>query len=52
MQVLSFTVAMLTYFGKRPNTTNMDFMAELKALTPEDRQFFIDALPSVGYTVK
>lgn len=52
MQVMSFTVAMLTYFGKRPNTTNMDFMKELKDLTPEDRAFFIENLPSVGFTVK
>lgn len=52
MKIMTFTVAMLDYFGKHPNQTNLGFMTEIKALSPEERQFFVDNLPSVGYTLK
>lgn len=47
----SFTAAMLDYFGKKPNQSNSQFLAEIKELSPEDRAWFEANLPSVGYEI-
>jgi hypothetical protein len=49
---MSFVQAMKDYFGLRPETTNTHFMQELRALLPDDKQWFRDNLPKVGYTIK
>ena len=46
---MSFVMAMKDYFGLRPNTTNVGFMQELKALSDEDKAWFRAELPKVGY---
>ena len=33
----TFAVACKQFFGLRPGTTTSDFMAEMKALTPQDK---------------
>jgi hypothetical protein len=50
MKQLSFVSAMLDYFGKNGKDSQA-FMLEMKALTPDDRQWFRDNLPSVGYQI-
>lgn len=45
---MSFVSAMLDYFGKN-GKDSMAFMAEMKALTPEDKAWFRKTLPDVGY---
>lgn len=52
MKEMTFTTAMLDYFGKKQGQSSMEFMGELKALTIADRQWFKDSLPSVGYSIK
>jgi len=51
---MSFPAAMKDYFGARPGTkgTAGEFMLELKALSDDDKNFFREALPSVGYKLK
>lgn len=51
MKKLTFVAAMKDYFGLLPNETNTDFMAEIKALTPEDRAQFTAMLATVGYEI-
>ena len=36
---ISFTKAILEYFGKKPGQNAMDLQAEIKALTTEDREY-------------
>lgn len=47
---MSFVTAMLDYFGKN-GKSSVEFMAEMKALTPDDRKWFEANLPSVGYEI-
>lgn len=49
---VSFTKAVLDYFGKRPNQTAMELQAELKALTPEDREYFKREFSKIGVEVE
>ena len=52
MKKMSFAAAMRDYFGDRPGATGPGaFLAELKALTFEDRAWFRQHLPSVGYEI-
>lgn len=51
MKKLTFVAAMKDYFGLLPNETNTGFVAEIKALTPEDRAYFTTLLSTVGYEV-
>jgi hypothetical protein len=48
---MSFAAAMLDYFGKKQGESSLEFMAEMKALTPEDKAWFRANLPSVGYEI-
>jgi hypothetical protein len=54
MKDAAYPVAMKEFFGARPGTkgTATEFMAELKALTDEDKEFFRKELASVGFKVK
>lgn len=46
----SFAAAMIDFFGKRPDKPSAaDFMAELRALTDEDKAEFRKGLESKGY---
>ena len=47
-QKKSFTVAMKDFFGYKPGEGLAQFQAELKALTPDDRQYFYEGLKKVG----
>jgi|KBSSwiStaDraftv2_1062776.scaffolds.fasta_scaffold414991_4 hypothetical protein len=40
MQQMTFTKAINEFFGKKPGQTLMELQAEIKALTPEDRDYF------------
>ena len=51
MKEMSFVTAMKDYFGILPGKTTSDFLQELKALTPEDREYFKKRLETVGYKV-
>lgn len=51
MKQMTFITAMKDYFGMHPNQTAMEFMQEIKALTPQDRDWFKANLPSVGYEI-
>ena len=48
----SFTKAIVDYFGKKPGQTLPEFQAELKALTPEDREYFVREFKKVGIEVE
>lgn len=50
---MSFPMAMRDYFGNRPGHDKAsEFMAELKALTDEDKADFRTMLVGVGYVLK
>jgi hypothetical protein len=49
---VSFTKAVLDYFGKKPGQTAMELQAELKALTPDDRAYFRREFLKVGIEVE
>lgn len=44
----SFSAAMKAFFGLRPNSTNGDFLKEMKDLTPQDREYFSRELTKAG----
>jgi hypothetical protein len=50
MKQMSFISAMLDYFGKN-GKDNLSFMNEIKALSPEDRVWFLTNLSTVGYEI-
>ena len=50
--MISFTKAIVDYFGKKPGQTLPEFQQELKALTPEDRAYFIREFAKVGIEVE
>ncbi len=43
--------ALKEYFGFKPGQNLTDFMAEIKALTPEDRAYFKREFAKVGYEI-
>lgn len=47
----TFVVACRDYFGLLHGQTLKDFSAELKALTPKDRQELCAMFPTVGYDI-
>lgn len=51
MKKMSFVSAMKDYFGFRPGSDSMGFLQEMKALTPEDKKWFRENLPKVGYDI-
>jgi len=50
--MISFTKAIVDYFGKKPGQTLPEFQQELKALTPEDRAYFVREFKKVGIEVE
>ena len=51
MQEMSLAAALKTYFGFKPGQKLIDFMAELKELTPEDKEYFKREFLKVGIKV-
>ena len=51
LKPMTFTMACMNYFGKKPGQTNMDFMAEVKALDASDRAYFTKLFPTVGIEI-
>lgn len=50
-QVSTLTKAFKDYFGYKPGQNLTDFMVELKALTIEDKQYFIKEFAKVGWEI-
>lgn len=48
MKRLTFSQALRAYFGARQDR---NFGEEIASLSKEDRQFFLDYLPTVGYEI-
>lgn len=48
---MSYAAAMRDYFGFLPGQSVGGFMSELKALTDEDKVWFRENLPKVGYEI-
>ena len=48
---MSFTKAIIETFPKRPGQTMADYMAEIKALTPQDRAYFKAEFAKIGIEV-
>jgi hypothetical protein len=44
-------IAWMTTLFKRPGQSAAEFMQEIKALTPEDRQWYQRELEAAGYPV-
>jgi hypothetical protein len=51
MTQASLTKALKEYFGFKPGQNLTDFMAEIKALTTEDREYFKREFAKVGYEI-
>jgi hypothetical protein len=51
LKPMTFTMACMAYFGKKPNQSNMEFMAEVKALEPADRAYLTALFPTVGIEI-
>ena len=52
MEYKSFASACMAIFGKNPSTESLaEFQAEIKALTPEDRQDLINGMAKMGDTI-
>lgn len=51
MEKVTFTKAMMQFFGKLPGQTLGQFAEELKALTAEDRAYFKAGLEQNGFAV-
>lgn len=53
MKKMTFVTAMKDYFGARTGTDGspMAFLQEMKALTDEDKKWFRENLPKVGYEI-
>lgn len=45
---MTFVAAIRSFFGQKPGQTMPEFAQELKALTPEDRVYFINELRTAG----
>jgi hypothetical protein len=51
MKEMSFVEAMKDYFGFLPGQNMTQFFAELKVLTPVERDWFKQNLVTVGYKI-
>lgn len=49
---MTFIACMKDYFGLRAGTSSLQFMQEIKALSPSDRKYFADGLNKAGYEVQ
>lgn len=48
---MTFTKAIVEFFGKKPGQTLPEFMQEIKALTPADRAYFKAEFAKIGYVI-
>lgn len=51
MQELTFVKAVMEYFGRKPGQTAGEMLAELKQLTEEDRNYFIELFKTVNIKI-
>lgn len=51
MQQMTFTKAIVEFFGKKPGQSTTDFMAEIKALTEADRAYFKAEFAKIGVEI-
>lgn len=51
MVKMTFTKACLTYFGRLPGQTAIDFGREIKALTPKDREDLKKDFAAIGVEI-
>ena len=51
MKKMTFVAALRDYFGYLPNQGASDFLKELKALTPKDKEDYKAMLATVGYEI-
>lgn len=49
---VSFTKAVLDYFGRKPDQSAGDFAAELRALDDKDRAYFRAEFAKIGIEVE
>lgn len=52
MKQMSLVAAVREYFGFLPGQTPMQFMAEIKELTLEDREYFKREFAKVDYLIQ
>lgn len=48
---ITLTKAIHDFFGKKPNQSLGEFQSEIRALTPEDRAYFIREFAKIGIEV-
>jgi hypothetical protein len=51
MKQMTFTAALVEFFGKKPGQTPGEFLQEVKALTPTDRDYFKREFLKVGIEI-
>lgn len=51
MRQLTFVKALMEFFGRKEGQTSGDLLAEIKALTPEDREWFAKEFLKVGIEI-
>lgn len=51
-KAMTYAQAMRDFFYREGKDTLQSFMAELKQLTPEDKEFFRKELERIGYELK
>jgi hypothetical protein len=51
MEQMTFTKAVSEHFGKKPNQTAAEFMQEIRALTPEDREALKKEFAKIGVEI-
>lgn len=52
MKQMTLTAAISQFFGRKyPGQTNLEFLAELKALTDKDRADFVEMFKTVGIEI-
>ena len=51
MEQMSLTAALNKHFGKKVGQTMSEFSAEIKTLTPEDREYFKKEFAKIGVEI-
>lgn len=49
---ITLTKAIHDFFGKKPNQPLGEFQNEIRALTPQDREYFVREFAKVGIEVE
>jgi predicted nuclease of restriction endonuclease-like RecB superfamily len=50
--MVTLSKAVVEFFGKKPGQTLPEFLAELKALTKEDREWYVKEFAKIGVEVE